>query len=167
MVKRLTNPLAGREPPLGNLLAAAARRLGAELDAGVAAAGFDDLRAAHAPIFQVIEPAGSRPSELAERTGLTKQAIGEAVRYLEKRGYVESAVDSVDRRARIVALTTKGWAAVDAGVEVMSRFDTEIAAWIDADEIAALRSTLMKIIAGAGSTYSKDHVERTAVMRIE
>src|SRR6478672_3290672 len=105
MVKSLTNPLADRPPPLGNLLGAAARTLAAELDAGLAAAGFTDLRAAHAPVFQVIDPEGTRLIDLAGRAGMTKQAMGELVRHLDARGYVEVTPDPTDRRARLVRLT--------------------------------------------------------------
>ena len=91
MVKRLTNPFAGRPAPLGTLLSTAGRRLAAELDAGLAAAGYDDLRSAHAPLFMTIEPDGSPVGELAERTHMTKQAMGELVRYLHTCGYVDVA----------------------------------------------------------------------------
>lgn len=166
MVKRLTNPLVDRPAPLGNLLSAAARTLAAELDAGIAAAGFDDVRAAHAPVFQLIEPDGTRLTALAERAGMTKQAMGELVRHLEGRGYVEVDVDPADRRARLVRLTKRGWAVVDAGVAVVERFDRHLDEIVGADEVARLRGTLLRIIDGAGSSYATEP-QHPKVMRVE
>lgn len=43
------------------------------MSADLAAAGFDDLRPAHAAVFQHIEADGSRLADLAERAQMTKQ----------------------------------------------------------------------------------------------
>ncbi|WP_107655323.1 MarR family winged helix-turn-helix transcriptional regulator [Nocardia suismassiliense] len=166
MVKRLTNPLVDRPAPLGSLLSAAARTLAAELDAGIAAAGFTDVRAAHAPVFQLIEPDGTRQTTLAERAGMTKQAMGELIRHLEQHGYVEVEVDPADRRARLVRLTTRGWAVVDAGIAVVERFDRHLDEIVGADEVTRLRGTLLRIIGGAGSSHAVAQ-QSTKVMRVE
>ncbi|WP_246003186.1 MarR family winged helix-turn-helix transcriptional regulator [Nocardia tenerifensis] len=155
-----------RPAPLGNLLFAAARTLSAELDAGIAAAGFDDVRAAHAPVFQLVEPDGTRMTTLAERAGMTKQAMGELVRHLEGCGYVALEVDPADRRARLVRLTTRGWAVVDAGVAVVERFDRHLDRIVGAAEVARLRATLSRIIDGAGSSYATER-QSAKVVRVE
>lgn len=167
MVKHLTNPLSNRPPPLGNLLSAAARTLAAELDAGIAAAGFEHVRAAHAPVFQVIDPEGTRLSVLAERAGMTKQAMGELIRHLESHGYIDTEPDPSDRRARLARLTSRGWSVVDAGLAVVTRFDDHLDAIIGRDEVERLRETLSAIISGAGSTYLTAPVQPTTVMRTE
>lgn len=165
MVKRLTNPAADRPPPLGNLLAAASRTLAAELDAGLAAAGFPDLRAAHAPLFQVIEPEGSRQTDLAVRLGMTKQAVGELVRHLVRQGYVEVRPDADDGRARVVVLTQQGWNVIDAGLAVVTEFDRRLDEAIGAPEVVRLRRTLLAIIDGVGTSHLRDHREPTDVMK--
>jgi hypothetical protein len=51
------------------------------------AAGFSDIRPAQCTgVFRVIDPHGTRPTELARRTGVTPQAMAEFVSYLEQRG---------------------------------------------------------------------------------
>lgn len=167
MVKRLTNPLADRAAPLGNLLSAAARTLAAELDAGLAAAGFDDVRAAHAPVFQVIDPGGTRLTVLAERAGMTKQAMGELVRHLERHRYVELSADPADGRARLVSLTARGWSVIDAGAAVVQRFDHHLDALVGAAEVTRLRTTLLAIIDGAGSSYLGGERQSTKAMRAD
>ncbi|MFD4432886.1 MarR family winged helix-turn-helix transcriptional regulator [Nocardia sp. NPDC058497] len=166
MVKHLTNPLIDRPAPLGNLLSAAARALSAELDAGLVAAGFDDVRAAHAPVFQVIDPEGTRLTVLAERAGMTKQAMGELIRHLTDRGYVAVGPDPADGRARLVRLTDRGWSAVEAGVRVVEQFDRHLDEVVGSAEVDRLRGILARIIAGEGSTYAQ-RSEDSAVMRLE
>lgn len=153
MVKSLTNPFADRPTPLGTLLSAAGRRLAAELDAGLAAAGFGDVRAAHAPLFVAIAPDGSSVTELAHHARMTKQAMGELVRYLEQRGYVESTTNPADRRARLIRLTPRGWDAIAAGRQVVDDFDTWLDASIGSEQVAMLRATIERIIASDAAVW--------------
>ena len=146
MVKRLTNPFVGRPTPLGTLLSAAGRRLAGELDAGLAAAGYADLRSAHAPLFMTIEPGGSPVTQLANRARMSKQAMGELVRYLQEHGYVEVSAGEADRRVRRVALTPRGWQALDVGVRVIDDFDRWLDDTVGRTHIDELRATLTHVL---------------------
>src|SRR5918999_4052339 len=75
---------------------------------GMADAGFGDIREGHGCVFGHIDAEhGSRLTELAERSGLTKQAVGEAVGELGKLGYVEGGPDPRDGRAEIIRPTPR------------------------------------------------------------
>jgi DNA-binding MarR family transcriptional regulator len=76
-------------------------------------AEFPDLRPAHFIVFQLLDPppAGKRLTELAERAQMTKPSMLELVDALERQGYVERIPDPTDRRAKLIRLTEKGWAA--------------------------------------------------------
>ncbi|MGH3095064.1 MAG: MarR family winged helix-turn-helix transcriptional regulator [Streptosporangiales bacterium] len=119
--------------------------MSSELDASLHAAGLEDLRASHAPLFMAIDPEGSTVSELADRTQMTKQAMGELVRYLDGRGYLDVAVDPSDRRARRVRLTERGWKAIRTGERVIDDFDRWLEEIIGDDRVAQLRQTLVLI----------------------
>jgi DNA-binding MarR family transcriptional regulator len=80
----------------------------AELVERLNEAGYPDLSAAAHPVFENIDPGGTRLTELAARTGMTHQAMGELVTTLEERGYVERRADPSDGRARLVCLTARG-----------------------------------------------------------
>ena len=146
MVKRLTNPLRDRPTPLGSLLNAAATRLSAELDGALRAAGFDDVRAAHAPVFMAIDPDGTRVTDLAQRAAMSKQAIGELIRHLGDRGYVTLTPDPTDGRAKRVQLTERGWHTVELGERVIAEFDAWLDQAVGPDHVAQLRQTLERII---------------------
>src|SRR6478609_7400015 len=70
--------------------------------------GFDDLDAAHLTVFQYPGPQGARPSELAARLRISKQALNYLLGELERLGYLEREADPDDRRSKRVALTPRG-----------------------------------------------------------
>lgn len=72
------------------------------------ASGYDDINAAHLSVFQTPGPDGMRPTELARRTLMTKQAMNHLLAGLEARGYLERVASEGDRRARVLRLTSKG-----------------------------------------------------------
>src|SRR6478672_3733769 len=64
--------------------------------------GFDDLDAAHLNVFQYPGPQGARPSDLAARLRMTKQALNYLLGELERRGYLERRADADDLRSKRV-----------------------------------------------------------------
>jgi len=91
------------------LLLEARRVLAAELDADLAERGYPDLRPGHAALFLSVDRrSGSRLTDLAEQTRLTKQAMMSMVDDLESRGYVRRVPDPSDSRAKLVRLTAHG-----------------------------------------------------------
>jgi DNA-binding MarR family transcriptional regulator len=78
------------------------------LVADVHAAGFNDLTPAHLYVFQLPGPDGMRPTELAARMKMTKQATNHLLSGLEARGYVERLSTPVDGRVRLLRLTARG-----------------------------------------------------------
>jgi DNA-binding MarR family transcriptional regulator len=76
--------------------------------ADVHAAGFDDLTPAHLYVFQLPGPDGVRPTELAARMNMTKQATNHLLSGLEAKGYVERIAIAGDGRARLIRLTARG-----------------------------------------------------------
>ncbi|WP_329024740.1 MarR family winged helix-turn-helix transcriptional regulator [Streptomyces sp. NBC_00690] len=71
------------------------------------AAGYAELRPMHGLVFQVLQGPGATSSELAEQLGVTKQAAGQIIDDLEKRGYVERQPHPAGGRRKLVVLTTK------------------------------------------------------------
>ena len=79
-----------------------------QMYAGVVAAGFDDLNAAHVGLWRYPGLDGLRPSQLADQRGITKQSVNDLLGHLERHGYLVREPDSVDGRARVIRLTSKG-----------------------------------------------------------
>jgi DNA-binding MarR family transcriptional regulator len=113
---------------------------------GLNARGFTDLRPAHYVVFQLMRPEGSRLTELAEQAQVTKQSMGELVKYVEACGYVERVPDPRDRRAKIVRLTRRGRALDTAAHEIMSQTEIAWAQKLGKKRMSELQQTLRDLI---------------------
>ena len=76
--------------------------------AGVRAAGYDDLNAAHVGLIRYPTLDGLRLVDIAARMQITKQSVHDLLGHMEQRGYLVREEDPADRRARVVRLTEKG-----------------------------------------------------------
>lgn len=90
------------------MLRVVAQQWGTEMDAGLRAAGHDDIRASHATVLPFVDNEGTAVSELARRAKVRKQTMLQSVTELEHLGYVARLPDPTDRRSRLVVLTAKG-----------------------------------------------------------
>src|SRR4026208_419699 len=70
--------------------------------------GFDDLDAARLHVSQDPGRGGARPSELAARLRISKQALNYLLGELERLGYLERRPDPAHLRPTRVALTPPG-----------------------------------------------------------
>ena len=92
--------------------------------------GFVDFDASYLTVFQYPGPHGARPSELAARLRISKQALNHLLGQLERRGYLERRDDPEDRRSKRIALTPRGTRAVtvirDAVAEMEDRWTVQL-----------------------------------------
>jgi hypothetical protein len=96
-----------------------------EISTRMEAAGFPNCPPSFHPIFENLDPDGTRLTVLAARTGLTHQSVGEVVGELERRGFVERVPDPVDGRARLVRLTADGRRLVRTAVTVIGAIERD------------------------------------------
>lgn len=111
----------------------------------VAAAGYPGLRPSHGCIFRYLDVDGSRLSELAEKSGMSKQAFGEHVANVEVLGYVLRVPDPEDGRAKLVVPTPQGCEVLILGRQIFADIEREWAETVGEDRVAALRETLEEI----------------------
>ena len=93
---------------LNRMLLEAFRALDAQVDAALEARGASDLSPRHATAILLVDRKGVRLTDMAERAGITKQAMMQVVDDLEAMGHVRRGPDPSDARAKIVKLTPKG-----------------------------------------------------------
>src|SRR3954464_12461283 len=101
---------ASRDMLIGALLRVPAQAIHRRLVADLNAAGFGDLNLPHMAVLQFPGPDGVRPSALAERAGISKQAMNQLLGTLEGLGYITRSALPQERAARIVRLTKRGHA---------------------------------------------------------
>jgi DNA-binding MarR family transcriptional regulator len=143
-----TQPLIPPRRPIAALLnevkVAAVRKLFERLEQE----GFEHVREGHGCVFGFIDiQHGSRLTELAERAGLTKQAVGEAATELERLGYVERVPDPSDRRAKIIKLTPSGVDACLTGRRIFAEIEREWAEEFGGELMANMREAAERIAA--------------------
>lgn len=105
-------------------------------------ARFPGLRARHYRLLGFLPDDGIRLTRVAEASGLTKQALAQALAPLEAGGYLEVRPDPADRRARIVQRTDRGHEVVDAVLALQQDFEERWAAVVGAERWAAAREVL-------------------------
>ena len=76
------------------------------------AEGFADFDASYLTVFRYPSPEGERPSELAARRRVSKQALNHLLGQLEQRGYLKRDADPEDGRSKRIRLTPRGVEAV-------------------------------------------------------
>jgi DNA-binding MarR family transcriptional regulator len=118
----------------------------AAVEAGLRAAGFDDVRPAHFAVFQHMRPGGARPTELAERAQITKQSMGHLVDHLAARGYVERVADPRDGRAQLVRLTPRGLELERTARALVRRVEADWARRLGATRLEELRALLRELV---------------------
>lgn len=151
-----------RPLPLPAVLAQVKRLAVQDMFERMADMGFDDVREGHGCVFGFIDiENGSRLTDLADGSGLTKQAVGEAVVELEHKGYVERVPDPLDGRAKIIKLTERGHEACLTGRRLFAQIESDWADRYGEERIAALRECAEEIAAGyLGAASSEPRRER-------
>jgi DNA-binding MarR family transcriptional regulator len=107
--------------------------------------GFDDLDAAHLNVFQYPGPQGARPTELASRLRMSKQALNYLLGQLERLGYLQRGPDPDDQRSKRVALTPRGVSAVEVIREAVGEVEADWEQQLGAKRFDQLRTLLLEL----------------------
>ena len=103
--------------------------------------------AAHIHITRHLALQGSRLTELAERAGMTKQAMGDLVTQCEAWGLVVREPDPTDARARRVRFTESGLAWLNAFRAAVQQAEAEFRAEVG-EEVATVVALGLEAYAG-------------------
>ena len=146
------DPISPPPRPLPALLTDVKMAAVRKLQSRLADLGHPNVREGYGCVFGFIDVEnGSRLTELAEGSGFTKQAVGEAVTELEKLGYLERMPDPTDGRAKIIKLTDFGVDAVMKGRRAFAQIEAEWAEQLGPELLANLREAATKIAALEGA----------------
>jgi DNA-binding MarR family transcriptional regulator len=107
--------------------------------------GFTDFDSAYLTVFQYPGPQGARPSELAARLRISKQALNYLLGELERLGYLERRADPDDLRSKRIALTPRGIASVGVIREAVGEVETAWAQQLGAERFDELRNLLLEL----------------------
>src|SRR4051812_7533683 len=137
--------MARRDMLIGALLRVPAQAIHRRLVAELNAAGFDDLRLPHMAVLQFPGPHGVRPSTLAERAGMSKQAMNQLLKSLEALGYLVRSDAPDEGRARIVRVTRRGRAAYAKIHDILREIERDWSAELGPTRFAELKELLFRV----------------------
>jgi DNA-binding MarR family transcriptional regulator len=142
-----TEPETSAPPPplIGALLRMPFETVRSRMLAGLHERGYGDLIAAHLDVFQYPGPENVRPSELAARSRMSKQALNYLLGQLEQLGYLTRESDTGDHRSKRIHLTRRGHAAIKVIREVVTEVEAEWERRLGPRQFAQLRRLLTQL----------------------
>ncbi len=137
------------------LLEACAARLGDDVLAQVRADHGDDVRFRDGYVFQHLLDGPKSISELADRLGVTQQAMSKQVGDLLRRELVVKHRDPKDGRAWLVSLSDRGLGVIEAGRRARASIARQLVADMGAD---SMRSLVEDLVLLSETTGAMEHL---------
>ena len=134
-----------RDMLIGALLRVPSEAIHRRIIQDLNAAGFQGLTLPHMALFRFPGPDRVRPGVLAERAGISKQAMNRLLGSLEDLGYLVRSDAPYEGRARIVRFTRRGHAAYAKAVEILREIECEWRAELGARDFAQLKELLFRV----------------------
>lgn len=137
----------GNRVPLVSLAGRTENAFIAEFDRRIAETEFDISLAHSRNVLRHLGAEPRRASHIAEMCGVSKQAVSQQINHLEQHGYIDTALDPADHRARLLSLTAKGCAAQHVVHRLFVEIEQDWAATLGAEKFSSLRLLLAELLA--------------------
>jgi len=141
----MSSSIKPKDMLIGALLRVPAQAIQRRIIRELNAAGFGELRVPHMAVLQFPGPDGVRPTMLAERAGMSKQAMNQLLRSLEALEYIIRSDASHEGRARVVRLTKRGHAAYAKIHEILRHIEREWSDELGPKRFAELKGLLLRV----------------------
>ena len=141
----INTPVKTKDMLIGALLRVPAQAIHRRIVRELNAAGFDELRLPHIAVLQFPGPDGVRPGTLAERAGISKQAMNQLLRSLEDLGYIVRSGAADEGRMRIVRFTKRGRAAYSKIHDILRDIEREWSLELGSGRFAQLKELLSRV----------------------
>jgi DNA-binding MarR family transcriptional regulator len=142
----MSSPESAGSPPIAPMMRVLWQEVRDRIHIAFAEEGHD-LRAEHLAVLQYPGPDGQRPSALAARSGMSRQAINHLVSHLERAGYLERYTDPADHNSRLIRLTASGRRLYERIEAVAATIEAEWAEQVGSRRLEELRATLSDLLA--------------------
>ena len=152
-LKGETEDVAWRSRNIGRVMRAAFDVFTRDVQRTLHANGFAAVSEVHMTLFRNLDVDGTRPTELAARARMTKQAMTDLVRRTELLGLVRQVPDARDGRAKTVVLTPEGCRLFDQTRAGLDEAERRMAAMVGTEFFAELKQRLAVYVAGSEASY--------------
>ncbi|MFV1983874.1 MAG: MarR family winged helix-turn-helix transcriptional regulator [Thiohalomonadales bacterium] len=138
VVKRVAN--------LRQRLLRASRIINIEIVNGLHKHGFTELTSSHTALLSNLDLKGSRLTDIAQRAGMTKQAMGRLADELINLNYIKRSRSQADRRAVKLTFTSTGRKLMNLSFTVMKDIEIRCAQQLGEKRFNTLLSSLHDIV---------------------
>jgi DNA-binding MarR family transcriptional regulator len=142
---RKSSPLKPEDMLIGAMLRVPAQAIHRRIIKELNAAGFEELRLPHMAVLQFPGPDRVRPGTLAERAGVSKQAMNQLLRSLEGLGYIVRSDASEEGGGRVIRLTKRGRSAYSKVHDILRDIEREWNAELGPERFAQLKELLFRV----------------------
>ncbi|MEJ2006790.1 MAG: MarR family transcriptional regulator [Acidobacteriota bacterium] len=139
------SPVKTSDMLIGALLRVPAQSIHRRIIKELNKAGFHELRLPHIAVLQFPGPDGVRPTTLAERAGISKQAMNQLLGSLEEYGYLVRSDSPNGGRARVVRFTKRGRAAYSKIYDILRDVEREWSTELGPRRFAQLKALLIEV----------------------
>jgi DNA-binding MarR family transcriptional regulator len=143
--RKMTSPIKTEDMLIGALLRVPAQAIQRRIIKELNESGFKGLRTPHMAVLQFPGPDGVRPGTLAERAGMSKQAINQLLRSLENLGYIVRSDAPDEGRARMIHFTKRGHAAYAKVYDILRKIECEWSTELGPSSFARLKELLFRV----------------------
>ena len=117
--------------------------------------GYAGLSTVHTNLLANLDIDGTNVTTLADRAGITKQAMGRLASELEGAGYIRVKSDPKDARVRVLLLTGTGRQLMLDSLEVMAELERRYEGSVGRDRVAAILRGLAAFVEQAEQGESR------------
>jgi len=134
-----------RDMLIGALLRAPSEAIHRRIIRELNEAGFKGLSMPHMAVFRYTGPDGERPGIIAERAGMSKQAMNRLLGSLEDLGYLRRSDAPEEGRARVVHFTKRGHAAYSKVIGILRDIERDWKEELGPRDFARLKLLLGRV----------------------
>ena len=124
----------------------------AEVKTALAEQGFNEIQPGHHTVLRHLGEDGARPSELAAKADVSRQAVTKILDDLERVGLVEREPDPADGRGVVVRYTPRGLAALHVARTRGKQLERHFASQIGAHRWRTVRDVLKALFDVEGTS---------------
>ncbi|MGB1289213.1 MAG: MarR family winged helix-turn-helix transcriptional regulator [Aggregatilineales bacterium] len=135
-----------RQQNIGRLFQRAARAYSELAMQKLQTAGYDNITLVHTALIANLDIDGTRISTLADRAGISKQAMGQLANELENQQLIQRKPDPSDRRATLICFTDSGLQFLQDAYHLKLEIEAEYAAVLGAEGMETLRELLENLL---------------------
>ncbi len=137
-------PGISEAPYIGALLRLAHQVARSRLLQALAERGLADINEAYSGLFQYPPIDGMRPSALAKRLGISKQALNHLLGQLEKLGYVKRRREGETGHV-VVRFTERGWRVIETNIATIRQLEANWQRQLGKQRFANLKDALREL----------------------